>query len=136
MAMPIDMMLLKKFDEEHYSPPENIVEMRDNIDRLYYIVRKNELKNQAVMKETYDSKVTPDRFYQGQRCYLNDPVAKIGECTKIRRRWRGLFVLFKNSSHNVFLYNPDTNKHVEKSATLTELNHATSETMFQKMMKI
>jgi len=102
-------MMLRKFDEDHYSPPEFIVEMRNNIDRLNYIVRKNKLENQAVMKETYDSKVTPYRFYQGQRCYLNDPMAKIGECTKIQRRWRGPFVIYKISSHNVFLYNPETN---------------------------
>jgi len=57
MAMPIDMMMLKKFDEEHYSPLEFILKMRDNIDRLNYIVRKNKLENQAVMKEMYDSKV-------------------------------------------------------------------------------
>jgi len=63
MAMPVDMMLLKKFDEEHQSPPEFIVEMRDSIDRLHYIVRKNKLENQAVMKETYDSKVTPYSFF-------------------------------------------------------------------------
>jgi len=62
MAMPIDMMMLKKFDEDHYSTPEFIVEMRNNIDRLNYIVRKNNLENQAVMKETYGSKVTPYRF--------------------------------------------------------------------------
>jgi len=43
MAMPIDIMMLKKFDEEHYSPPEYIVDMRNNIDRLNYIVRKNKL---------------------------------------------------------------------------------------------
>jgi len=66
MAMPVDMMMLKKFDEEHYSPSEFIVEMRNNIDRLNYIVRKNKLENQAVMKELYDRKVTPYRFYQGK----------------------------------------------------------------------
>jgi len=69
MAMPIDMMMIRKFDEDHYSPPDFIVEMRNKIDRLNYIVHKNKLENQAVMKETYDSKVTPYRFYQGQRCY-------------------------------------------------------------------
>jgi len=38
MALPVDMRLLKKFDEEHHSPPEYIVEMRNNIDRLNYII--------------------------------------------------------------------------------------------------
>jgi len=32
--MTIDMMMLKKFDEKHHSPPEYIVKMRNNIDRL------------------------------------------------------------------------------------------------------
>jgi len=59
MAMPIDMMMLKKFYKEHYSLPEFIVEMRNNMDRLNYIVRKNRLENRAVMKKTYYSKVTP-----------------------------------------------------------------------------
>jgi len=121
MAMPVDMMLLKKFDEEHQSPPEFIVEMRDSIDRLNYIVRKNKLENQAVMKETYDGKVTPYKFYEGQRCYLHDPVAKPGECYKIRRRWRGPFMIHKISSHNVQLYNPSTDKYVEKSVHINRI---------------
>jgi len=41
------------------------------------------------MKETYDKKVIPFRVYEGQRCYLFDPVTKIKECFKIRRKWRG-----------------------------------------------
>jgi len=115
MAMPVDMMMLKKFEEEHYSAPEYIVKMRNNIDRLNYIVRKNKLTNQAVKKETYDSKVTPYRLYQGQRCYLHDPVARVEECWKIRRPWCGTFLIHKISSHNMFLYNPSTDKYVKKS---------------------
>jgi len=114
MAMPIDMMMLKNFDEEHHLPPEYIVDMRNNIDRLNYIVRKNKLENRAVMKETYDNKVTPYRFYQGQQCYLHDPVALVGECCKLRCCWRGPFLINKISSHNVFLYNPSTDKYVKK----------------------
>jgi len=34
MGLPIDIMRLKKFDEEHHSPPEYIVKIRDNIDKL------------------------------------------------------------------------------------------------------
>jgi len=75
-AMPIDMMGLKNFDQEHYFSLEYVVEMRSNIDLLNYIVQKNKLENQAVMKAAYDSKVTPYRFYQGQRCYLHDLVAR------------------------------------------------------------
>jgi len=96
MAMPVDMMMLKKFDEEPYSPPDYIVEMRNNVDRLNYIVRKNKLENQAVMNETYDK--TYDK-----RMTKNVP-----------RRWRGTFLISKISSHNVFLYNSTTDKHVKK----------------------
>jgi len=73
------------------------------------------------MKETYDSKVTPYRFYEGQRCYLHDPVAKPGECYKIRRKWRGPFLIHKISTHNVFLYNPSTDKYVEKSVHINRI---------------
>jgi len=115
MAMPLNVMMLKNFDQEHYLPPEYIVHMRNNIDRLNYIVRKNKLENEAVMKKMYNSKVTPYRFYEGQRYYLHDPVAKLGQCFKLRRRWKGPFLINKISSHNVFLYNPSTARYVEKS---------------------
>jgi len=117
MVMPIYMMLLKK----HQSPPEFIVEMRDNIDCLNYIVRKNKLENQAILKATYDSKVTPFRFYEGQRCYLHDPVAKPEECYKIRRCWRGPFLIHKITSHIVHLYNPSTDKYVKKSVHINRI---------------
>jgi len=62
MAMPIDVMGLKNFDQEHYSSPEYIVEMRHNIDRLNYIVRKNKLENQAVMKKRMTVKSPPTDY--------------------------------------------------------------------------
>jgi len=45
MGLPIDMMMLKKFDEEHHSPPEYIVKIRNNIDRLNYIICHNNIQN-------------------------------------------------------------------------------------------
>jgi len=95
MGLPIDMMMLKKFDEENHSPPEYIVKMRNNIDRLNYITLQNKRENQLVMKETYDRNITLYRFYQGQRCYLFDPVARADECFKLRRKWRGEFIIHK-----------------------------------------
>jgi len=106
-------MMLKKFDEEQYPPPECIVEIKNIIDQLNYIIRKNKLENQVVMKETYDNKVTPYRFYQGRRFYLHDPVARVGESYKLRRKCP--FLIHKISSHNVFLYNPSTDKYVKKN---------------------
>jgi len=81
------MLLLKKFEEENHSPPEYIVNMRNDIDQLNYITLQNKKENQLVMKETYDRNVTPYNFYEGQRCYLFDPVAKANECFKLRRKW-------------------------------------------------
>jgi len=121
MGMPINLMMLKNFDEEYNSPPEYIVNMKNNIDRLNYIVRKNKLENQAVMKETYDNKVTLYKFYQGQRCYLHDPVARVGDCYKLKRRWRGPFLINKNSFHNVFLYDPSTDKYLEKLVNINRI---------------
>jgi len=118
MGLPIDMMMLQKFNEEHHSPPEYIVKMRNNIDRLNYITFQNKRKNQLVMKETYDRNVTPYNFYKGQRCYLFDPVERANECFKLRRKWRGEFIIHKLSSHNAFLYNPKTNKYIEKSVDI------------------
>jgi len=48
-------------------------------------------------------------------------VAKPGECYKIRRKWRGPFLIHKLSSHNVFLYNPSTDKYVKKSVHITRI---------------
>jgi len=110
MGLPIDMKMLKKFDEEHHSPPEYIVKMRDNIDRLNYITLQNKRENQLVMKTNYDRKVTPYRFYECQRCYIFDPVAKVEECFKLRRKLRGEFIIHKLSFHNAFFYNPKKNK--------------------------
>jgi len=59
MGLPIDMMMHKKFDEENHSPPEYIVKMRNNIDRLNYITLQNNKENQLVMKETFDRNITP-----------------------------------------------------------------------------
>jgi len=73
------------------------------------------------MKETYDSKVTPYKFDQGQRRYLHNPVARVGECFKLKRRWRGPFLIHKISSHNVFLCNPSTDKYVEKSVHINRI---------------
>jgi len=70
MALPIDTIMLKKFDEKHLSSPEYIVKIRNNIDRLNYIILQNKKENHLVIKKTYDRKVTPFRFYKGQRCYL------------------------------------------------------------------
>jgi len=86
MGLPIDMMMLKKFDEDNHSPTEYIVKMRNNIDRLNYITLQNKRENQLVMKKTFDRKVTPYRFYEGQRCYLFDPVTKVRECFKLRQK--------------------------------------------------
>jgi len=104
-GLPIDMIMMKKFDEEHHFPPEYIVKIRNNIDRLNYIMLQNKKENQLVMKETYDRNVTP---YEGQRCYLFDPVAKVGKCFKLRRKWHGEFIIHKLSSHSTFLYNLKT----------------------------
>jgi len=68
MGLPIDMMMLKKFDDKNHSPPEYIVKMRNNIDPLNYTTLQNKRENQLVMKETYDRNITPYRFYEGQRC--------------------------------------------------------------------
>jgi len=73
------------------------------------------------MKETYDKNVTPYSFYEGQRCYLFDPVAKPNECFKLRRKWRGEFIIHKLSSHNAFLYNPKTNNYIEKSVHINRI---------------
>jgi len=121
MGLPIDMMMLKKCDEEHHSSPEYIVKMRNNIDWLNYITLQNKGENQLVMKETYDRNVTPYHFFEGQRCYLFDPVAKANEYFKLRRKWRGEFIIHKLSSHKAFLYNPKTNKYIEKSVQINRI---------------
>jgi len=59
MGLPIDMMMLKKFDEENHYPPEYIVKMRKNIDRLNYITLQNKRKNQLVIKEIDNRNLTP-----------------------------------------------------------------------------
>jgi len=115
------MMMLKKFDEEHHSLPEYIANMRNNIDRLNFITLQNKRENQLLMKETYDSKVTPFRFFKGQRCYLYDPVAKVGDCYKIQRRWKRPFLVSKISSHNVNLYNPASGKYIKKSVHINRI---------------
>jgi len=121
MGLPIDMMMLKRFDEEHQSPPEYIKDLRNSIDRLEYITLPNKRENQLVMKQTYDKKVTPFTFHLGQAVYLYDPVAKTSECVKLRRRWRGPYLLDHISSHNVKLYNPLNNKHIEKSVHINRI---------------
>jgi len=52
---------------------------------------------------------------------LFDPVAKVGECFRLRRKWRGEFIIHKLSSHSAFLYNPKTNKYVEKSVHINKI---------------
>jgi len=121
MGLPIDMMMLKNFDQEHHSPPEYISNLRNNTDHLNYISLQNKRENQLRMKETYDRKVTRFRFYEGQRCYLYDPVAKVGECFKLRMKWRGSFLINNISSHNVFLYHPSTDKYIEKSVHINRI---------------
>jgi len=37
MYLPIDMMTLKKFDEENQNPQDDIKELRNNIDIISYI---------------------------------------------------------------------------------------------------
>jgi len=86
MGLPIDVMMLKKFDEEHHSPPEYIVKMRNNLDRLNYITLQNQKEYQLVIKKTYERNNTPYRFYQGQRYYLFDLVARADESFKLRRK--------------------------------------------------
>jgi len=44
MGLPIDIIMLKKFDEAHHSPPRYIVQMRSNIDRLNYITLQKKKK--------------------------------------------------------------------------------------------
>jgi len=75
------------------------------------------------MKKTYDRNVTMFRFYEGQRCYSFDPVAKMGECFKLRQKGRGEFIVHKLSSHNAFLYiyNRKTNKYKEKSVHINQM---------------
>jgi len=73
------------------------------------------------MKETYDNDVNTFRFYKGQRCYLFDPVAKVGKCFNIWKKWRGPYLINKISSHNVFLYNPSTDKYIEKSVYINHI---------------
>jgi len=73
------------------------------------------------MEKNYDSKVTHFNFYEGQRCFFFDPVTRVGECFKIRRKWRGPFWISKITSHNVNLYNPITNKYVEKSVHINQI---------------
>jgi len=40
----INMMMLKNFDQEHHSPPEYITDLRNNIDRLNFIIMQNKRK--------------------------------------------------------------------------------------------
>ena len=66
-------------------------------------------------KRIYDSKVRPHTYYVGQTVWLHDPVKKEGECTKIRRRWKGpLTISEKIGDYNVKLVNAATNKVLER----------------------
>jgi len=136
MALSIYMMMLNKFDEEHHSPPEYIMNLRNNIDRLNYITLQNKNENQILMKKTYDNKVIPYRFYQGQKCYLFDQAAKVGERFKIRRKWNGSFVISKISSHNINLYSPASNKYIGSWSILTGSNRVFNTMKRRKTTKI
>jgi len=56
MVLPIDMMMLQKFDEEHHSPPEYIVKIKNNINQLNYITLQNKKENQLVIKKLITKK--------------------------------------------------------------------------------
>jgi len=110
MNLPMEVVKIASFDEEHQHPNDIIKGIRADLDLMNKIVRKHIIENQKEMKLIFDEKVTPYSYCEGGIVLLNDPVEKVRVSGKLRKVWCGLYQISWLSSHNCRLVHTSTGK--------------------------
>jgi RNA:NAD 2'-phosphotransferase (TPT1/KptA family) len=122
MLLPIDMQILERVKPENLDRGEYIQELRKSIDLIQKITTENIQQNQAEYSRVYNKTARPYKYETGQLVWLNDPIKKENEDTKIRRKWRGPFQIYETiEEHNVKLRNPSTGKIIERQVHVNRL---------------
>ena len=67
--------------------------LRNRLDKIQHEVRKNLNSKQLAQKCSYDIKVREQVFHAGNLVYCEEKSAKKGEGKKLRRIWKGLYLV-------------------------------------------
>jgi RNA:NAD 2'-phosphotransferase (TPT1/KptA family) len=134
MLLPIDAQVLERRTEEPEEIGEYLLDLRRNVEIIEKVTTENIKINQEEFKRLYDAKVRPCKYHIGQMVFLHDPIKKEGECTKIRRPWRGPFSIKELvGDHNAKLINLENGKEIERLVHIDRLKRCYLQTTREEM---
>ncbi len=122
--LPTDIKFLEKREDEEEPTDlgEFLLNMRKNMEVIDTITNQNIRYNQENFTERYNDKVRPHTYYKGEVVFLHDPVRKEGECSKLRRPFRGPYsILEMVGTQNAKLINTRTGKQIERMVHVDRL---------------
>jgi len=102
MNLGIDVVLLNEFEKA----PDVQAYTRDLIPKLkltHDIVKQNLENSNLRSKANYDKKSEEPAFELGSKVLLHDPTTKKNECPKLKKRWKGPYMI-TDKSDNGLLY--------------------------------
>jgi len=96
MVTGIDANLLQDFSKS----PDMQSYMTHLVPRLkltHDIIQQNLRDGQIKSKQHYDRSSEEPEMQVGEKVMMHDPVTKIGECPKLKKRWKGPFMVVERS---------------------------------------
>jgi len=97
MVTGIDANLLQDFSKS----PNMQSYMTHLVPRLqltHDIIQQNLRDGQIKSKQHYDQNSEEPEMQVGEKVLMNDPTTKIGECSKLKKRWKGPYMVVERSS--------------------------------------
>ena len=62
------------------------------------IIQQNLREGQEKSKQRYDQSAEEPELQVGEKVMMQDPTAKTGECPKLKKRWKGPFMVVERST--------------------------------------
>jgi len=97
MVTGIDANLLQNFSKS----PDIQSYMTNLVPRLqltHEIIQQNLRHGQIKSKQYYDQNSEEPEMQVGEKVLMNDPTTKIGECSKLKKRWKGPYMIVERSN--------------------------------------
>jgi len=122
MVTGIDANLLQNFSKS----PNMQSYMTHLVPRLqltHDIIQQNLRDGQIKSKQHYDEDSEKPEMQVGEKVLMNDPTTKIGECSKLKKRWKGPYMIVERSSDGLSykLRHCDTGKELRSRAHANRL---------------
>ena len=100
MRIGIDVHLLKEF-EKAPDMPTYMSNLVPKLKLTHEMIQQNLQDKNVVAKTYYDKGSEVTDLHIGDNVLLHDPTTKVGECSKLKKRWTGPFLLVDKSQDGI-----------------------------------